>query len=96
MMSRKECYNENQECPYYEEGCYSDLHHSYWPSTDYTGPIENKFRELPENKVQTCRDEHDEIHANEPPQKPSLEVMEHALIASGVHLSRRVRRALSR
>lgn len=95
-MSRRECYNDNPECPYFEEGCYSDLHHSFWPSPDYTSPVENKFRELPENKVQTCRDEHDQIHEADPPLKPSLEVMEHAIIASGVHISRKLRKVLQK
>lgn len=92
-MSRKECYNDNPECPYYGE-CYSDLHHTMWPSPDYTTPIENKFRELPQHKVQTCRWEHDQIHEGEPPTKPPVEFMEEAILMSGIHLSRRIRKAL--
>jgi hypothetical protein len=95
-MSRRACEGENPECPYFEEGCYSDLHHLYWPSPDYNDTISNKFRELPENKQQTCRDEHDQIHEGEPPAKPSYEVMEHAIVASGVHISRKVRKALNK
>lgn len=92
---RRDCPESNSDCPYFTDGCYSDLHHQYWPSPDYTGTIANKFRELPENKQQLCRREHDQVHEGSPPAKPSLEVMEHTIVTSGVHLSRRVRKALN-
>lgn len=86
---------ERKDCPYYERGCKEDTHHLFYPKSAYRTPIERVFRGLPENQVEICRAEHDEIHATEPePVKPSLEVMEHTIIASGVHLSVKARKAL--
>lgn len=80
---RGECENPNKEgCPIAElkGGCFSDTDHIYWPASDYTSTLERTFRELPENKQQLCRWEHVERHATEePPIKPSQEVMNHAV-----------------
>lgn len=75
-MAKSECFNENPECKYYEQGCHASTHHLYYPRRNYRNSLERQFRELPENKVQLCRSEHDELHLNEdPPDKPSRAVM---------------------
>ena len=72
-----ECPNPRPDCKYAElGGCFSDTHHLFYPRRSYRSRVEQDFRELPENKVQICREEHDERHATEPiPKKPSREVM---------------------
>lgn len=81
---RGECLNENPDCPFYYEGCYTDTHHLFYPRRDYRTRVEKEFRELPENKEQLCRAVHNERHAMEgPPQKPSREEM---LGAIALHL----------
>lgn len=93
-MERVAC-DPSPECKYFNRGCYEDVDHIYWPANQYTDPIERVFRELPENKREICRQKHEERHATEePPQKPSLEVMEHAIIASGVYISSKARKRL--
>lgn len=74
-MSRGKCTPEQMEvCPLRRH--FSDLHHTYYPRSEYRTKVEKEFRELPENKVQLCRNEHQEIHATEPdPVKPSREYM---------------------
>jgi hypothetical protein len=67
-MSRELCPNENSECRYYNSrsGCFSDLHHLYGQArARQIGRIAYEFGELPQNKEQTCRAEHDEIHATD-------------------------------
>lgn len=81
-MARRPCPNPEEACPYFTDrgSCFSDNHHLYWPRVDYRRGLEREFRELPENKQQLCRWEHDEIHATqEPPAKPSLEIIRRAL-----------------
>jgi hypothetical protein len=90
-----ECPNNNTDCPYYETGCFSDTHHQMWPSDQFITPVERLFRELPENKEQLCRLEHDEIHATqEPPAKPRRTEMIQAIGEAGIYLSVRARKAL--
>ncbi len=70
------CPESNQDCPYFEEGCYSDVHHEYFPRRNYRTKIEKQFRELPANKEQLCRLAHDILHLTErPPIKPDRDVM---------------------
>lgn len=87
-MSRKACQFETPDCKYFNgaEGCHSSTHHEYWPRSDFTTPLEKSFRELPENKFDICRQMHDEIHAfDEPPIKPSIEVMREAVTQSRIN-----------
>jgi hypothetical protein len=96
-MAYGECNSCNEECKYFEQppkpvladtqehGGYSDTHHLYWPKKFYTTLLEKAFVELEENKVQTCRAEHDEIHATEkPPRKPSRSEMIQAVAESAI------------
>ena len=79
---RESCPKANEDCKYADMkiGCHSDEHHLYWPRNQYTSKMEKFFRELPENKVQLCRAEHDEIHATEkPPAKPPVQAIIAAL-----------------
>jgi hypothetical protein len=72
------CPRENTPgCPYMERGgCASNEHHRLWPRRRYKSQLEKQFRDLPENKEQLCRWEHDLLHEFElPPEKPSLETM---------------------
>ena len=73
---RRPCSSENEACPYYQEGCYEDVHHKLWPRRDYRRGLDRIFRNLPENKELLCRWEHDELHATqEPPEHPARTVM---------------------
>ena len=95
---RRDCPEQQPGCPYFETGCYSDQHHLVWPSNEYTAPLEQVYRELPENKVQLCRFQHDLEHQLDPPIKPSAEVMrqavETAVAVSGLYLSVNKRKKL--
>ena len=72
-----ECPSPQPDCKYAERGgCFSDTHHLFYPKRAYKTEVEQEFRELPENKVQICRREHDERHATErTPDKPSRKAM---------------------
>lgn len=69
-MSRGLCTPEQiASCPLKKH--YSDSHHLYFYASDYKSPVESAFRNLEQNKVQLCRYEHNELHANQaPPEKP--------------------------
>lgn len=70
-LSTSDCKYQNSK-----HGCRQNIHHIYWPAADYKTDIEKEFRELPENKVALCMQEHDEIHRTElPPEKPDRETM---------------------
>ena len=92
------CPTPRQDCKY--EGtpeCLITQHHLYWPRPDYTTKLEKDFRNLPQNKEPLSRCDHDELHATQdPPEKPSTDFMVGFLIASGVHLSRRVLKEIKR
>lgn len=72
-----ECPNPRPDCKYAElGGCFSDTHHLFFPRRNYTSKVDREFRELPINKEQLCRAEHDERHATEPlPDKPTRDKM---------------------
>lgn len=93
---RGECPSPRHDCPYSNRpgGCFSDVDHLYYPAIDYSGIMDAEFRELPENKKQTCRLEHDQRHAvEEPPIKPPRSQMVAriaiAYYSGQVHLSKR-------
>lgn len=93
MNERVPC-EQSPDCKYFEVGCWEDIHHLFYPRGDYDTPLEHKFRNLPENKQQICRYEHERIHFEQlPPTKPSFEVMEHAVSIAGIKLTRRQRKA---
>lgn len=84
-MMRGECPRENVDCPLYYEGCFTDVHHLYFPRRSYKSRVEKDFRNLPDNKEVLCRDEHNERHATElPPLKPTREEMLGAIAISSV------------
>lgn len=58
---RGECPNQNPECKYFPD-CFSDTDHIYGRARGLSR-IARRFTELPENKRQICRSEHDEINA---------------------------------
>lgn len=82
-----------EDCPYFNmkprkvlkqqgetTGCYSDTDHIYHPARNYRTPLEQEFRELPENKRQMCRWLHDLRHLEEKaPAKPDAVFMVQAL-----------------
>jgi len=87
-MSVSPCPNRNEGCPLYEtkRGCFADTHHKWFFSRWYRTAVEKDFRELPENKEQLCRAEHEEIHATQPPpEKPSREQMIIAIAQSALN-----------
>lgn len=52
------------------------IHHIYWPRTEYTTPLERKFRNHPDNKVNLPWCEHKQKHIEEePPEKPTVAEM---------------------
>ena len=63
------------DCPYLNTGCHEDIHHEYWPRSDYlSSSTEKQFWKA--NKIQVCRRLHEYIHAHmNPPTKPSHEEM---------------------
>lgn len=84
-MSDTPCPFANEACPQSKNkrGCYQDTHHESWPARNYRSDVEQSFRELPENKIELCRQVHNDLHATEPiPIKPSVEVMRHAIAES--------------
>lgn len=100
-MARGDCPNPNPDCPYFERpgGCFSDQDHLYFPKSDYCGIVELEFRELPENKEQICRWEHEERNTPDKiPDKPPVDFMIGAVrtaFESGIiHLSVRKRKKL--
>lgn len=100
-MTRGECPSPQDDCPYMERGgCFSDEHHLYFPRVDYRDIMGSEFRNLPENKEQICRWEHEERHATQdPPERPPREVMLGALataLSEGrIYLSKTKRRKLN-
>lgn len=71
----------DRECKYRDTtGCYIDEHHLFWPRRKYRDKTSRDFKNLPDNKVDLCRQVHDDIHATEqPPKKPSRNEMLGAL-----------------
>lgn len=82
-MSHGECPPEiARSCEFFERTgeCFTDVHHLYYPRSDYRAGVEKAFREMPENKVILPRCEHNETHAAQlKPDKPSREFMFNAL-----------------
>lgn len=67
----------------YEEP-YADTHHKYFPSREYSTPVEKRFRRLECNIVRgICRCLHDLEHLKQPPRKPSREEMLAAISSNG-------------
>ena len=73
-----DCPNASPECKYSgsKHGCRMNIHHLYYPASDYKTPVQKEFRELPENKEALCMLEHDMRHKTEqPPDMPSRDEM---------------------
>lgn len=68
-------------CPEPLRGCkydvpYADDHHKFWPGSEYTTPVEKKFRNLECNIVRgICRCMHELEHLKKPPKKPTVPEM---------------------
>lgn len=75
-MKRMGCTPEQRAvCPLRE--CFVDTHHKYFPRRWYTTEAGIEFRNLPENKEDLCRNEHNELHrVTPPPRKPPEWYME--------------------
>lgn len=88
-MERIPCDNQ-AECPL--PICFEDIHHVYYPASQYVGYIATHFRSSEDNKQQMCRQRHQDLHAAQPPpEKPTKEYMagfliehEHKLGTSGI------------
>ena len=62
------------------EACYVDEHHLFFPRKNYRDSVGRAFRNLPENRVDLCRQVHQDIHATtQPPKKPKRAEMLEAL-----------------
>ena len=65
-----------EDCRFYPNCDPTNRHHLYWPSGEYKSGVEKRFRQLGENIVEMCRDEHVDLHATtQPPDKPSRNEM---------------------
>lgn len=85
------------DCPYATrpQGCHEIKAHLYYPESEYTTPLERVFRNLPENVEIRCRRFEEASHACEqPPVKPSRELMLLVLETSGVELSKTKRKQI--
>ena len=91
------------ECPSPREDCrqevpFSDEHHKYYPASRYCGWLAIKFRNLPDNKEQICRCQHEDIQCLEPPDKPTRKVMQAAIkqayLDGRISLTKKQRRLL--
>jgi hypothetical protein len=83
-MERRPCSNQDS-CPLFQSrsSCFEDVHHLFYPANQYRTGVAKEFRELDENKVRICRQEHNDTHATElPPEKPELDDMRDAITAS--------------
>ena len=83
-MERQPCINQDT-CRLRDTklGCREDVHHYVFPRSQYKSGIAREYRELDENKVRICREEHEEIHATErPPERPSNAEMREAVLLS--------------
>lgn len=78
-MSMHPCPNKHEGCPLYNSasGCYADLHHQYWPKSEYRTDLEKRFRNAFVELM--CRSEHNEIHHHRKPEKPSVYEMRQIL-----------------
>jgi hypothetical protein len=71
-----ECPKANEDCRFAKQGCFENTHHLYYPKKLYRDSIGRIFRELPENKIRMCANEHVELHSTEaPPIKPGRQEM---------------------
>lgn len=85
-MEKVPC-EQNDACKYYPN-CYEDTHHLLYPSADYTTPLERLYRSLDDNKVEMCRQQHDELHrTQQPPEKPTREEMLHEIGSAMIYIS---------
>lgn len=95
---RGECPNPKPECRYNQlGGCFSDTDHIV-PRRLATTALNGVYIELPDNKQQICRDEHDQktFEGDEP--LPDVQTMRDAIFAAQslgvVSLSRRKMKAV--
>ncbi len=91
------CRQHHEDCPrrLSQLGCRIILHHLFWPASEYTTPLEKKFRELKINLVPMCEYEEIILHqTTEPPPKPTETLMQYVvdhekmrqeLAARGIH-----------
>ena len=82
IVLRGECDENYHNCPYQErpDGCYSDTHHLYGRAKNHIGKIARKFAELPDNKGQMCRFDHEQLHHVQGVLPlPDIEVMKEAI-----------------
>lgn len=74
-----------KECPLEEH--YLVRHHTAYPGSKYTTPLEQEYRKLPSNKIEMCRFVEMELHRVNPngPPKPTIEVMEYCVEQERLH-----------
>jgi hypothetical protein len=93
------CERPRDDCKYRgTPECLKDTkHHLFFPSPDYTSPLEKVFRNLPQNIVELSRCEHDELHlTTQPPTKPSPEDMARAVFEDSGYKPVKVRKLAQR
>jgi hypothetical protein len=88
---------ETTPCSLREQGaCFMDTHHIE-PRRNWVTSIDHKYGEQPHNKQRMCRALHREFETtHEEPPAQSQEFKAGFLIASGVHLSKRVKEEIKR
>lgn len=73
---RGECPSADEDCKYSPD-CFTDTHHVY--GRPKSG-IAKRFANLPESKIDLCRNEHEELHATIGVEDlPSIDIMKQAI-----------------
>lgn len=72
-----------------KEGCVRRSHHIFYPASGYETKLEKQFRNLPENRVDMCRQVEEQIHRLQPegPPKPTQELMQHCVGQRAIKLA---------
>ena len=88
------CPKARADCPrrLSKRGCTVVQHHIWFPESAYKTKLEVEFRELWTNRVPMCAQEEHELHLlDQPPPKPTKEVMRYCVEAERTHRELAVR-----
>lgn len=95
---KTECPNRNPGCKYYEKGCFADTDHIV-PRRLGGCALSRTYIELPDNKQQLCRAEHERKSRSGDAPLPSREHMREAIFAAEalgtIRLSKNKRRKIN-
>lgn len=80
---KTECPNPRPDCKYYDKGCFSDTDHIV-PRRLGKCALSKAYINLPENKQQMCRSEHDEKSKQGDEPLPTRTEMRQAVLAAHI------------